>query len=216
MQPLIKFDHVTYKFGNGVVALDDFSCEIKPGEFVFLVGPSGAGKTTFLRLLLKELKTDKNKLFFDGEDLSSKKVKITKLRRKIGVAFQDSKLLLDHTVYENVAMVMEILGKKNSEIKSAVEASLDLVGLVDKAEFFPAQLSGGEIQRVGLARAVVGDPKLVFADEPTANLDDESSWKIASLLKEIHRSGKTVIVATHNMEIVEAIQARVINLKKNQ
>ncbi len=212
---LIKFDKVTYKFKNGVVALDNFTESIDNGEFVFLVGPSGSGKTTFLRILMRELIPDSGKVFFDGEQINRKKrVNVPKLRRKIGVAFQDVKLLADRTVEENIAMVMEIHGKKKSEIRGAVSAALDLVGLSDKQDLFPVQLSGGEVQRVGIARAVVGDPKVIFADEPTANLDDESAWKIASLLKEINRSGKTVIVATHNTEIINSMKERVIKLDK--
>ncbi|NMC36498.1 ATP-binding cassette domain-containing protein [Candidatus Beckwithbacteria bacterium] len=213
----IVFDQVSHKFGDETLALDNVSCEIEPGEMVFLVGPSGSGKTTFLRLLLRELRPTQGKIMLDNIEISNKKgICVPKLRRQIGASFQDVKLLMDRTIFENIAMAMEIVGKKPQEIKEAVEAVLDLVDLTDKADKFPVQLSGGEIQRIGIARAVVGDPVLIFADEPTANLDDESAWKIASLLKEINRSGKTVIVATHNLDMVNSMGERVMILDKGK
>ncbi len=213
---LIQFDHVTYTFGNGVTAVDDFSCSIDVGEFVFLVGPSGAGKTTLLRLLLRELVPTSGKIILDNVEISQKKVSITDIRRKVGASFQDIKLLNDRTIKENIALVMEMIGRDKEEIDKAVQAVLDLVGLKEKADFFPAQLSGGEIQRIGIARAVVRNPLVVFADEPTANLDDETAWKIGSLLKEIHRSGKTIIVATHNIELVDSMEERVVHIGKGK
>ena len=213
----IVFDQVSHKFGDDTLALDNVSCEIEPGEMVFLVGPSGSGKTTFLRLLLRELRPTQGKIMLDNIEISNKKgISIPRLRRQIGASFQDVKLLMDRTIFENIAMAMEIVGKKPQEIKEAVEAVLDLVDLTDKANKFPVQLSGGEIQRIGIARAVVGDPVLIFADEPTANLDDESAWKIASLLKEINRSGKTVLVATHNLDMVSSMGERVMILDKGK
>ncbi|PIP52944.1 cell division ATP-binding protein FtsE [Candidatus Beckwithbacteria bacterium CG23_combo_of_CG06-09_8_20_14_all_34_8] len=210
---LINFDGVTYKFNTGVEAIKQVSFSIDEGEFVFLVGPSGAGKTTLMRLMLRELLPTEGKIILDNEEISRKRgISVSKLRQKIGASFQDVKLLLDRTVAENIALAMEIAGKKNSEIKEAVTAVLDLVGLGDKGDVFPVQLSGGERQRAGIARAVVGDPIVIFADEPTANLDEETAWKIAALLKEINRSGKAVIVATHNADLVDSMGARVIYL----
>ena len=210
---LINFDGVTYKFNTGVEAIKLVSFSIDEGEFVFLVGPSGAGKTTLMRLMLRELLPTEGKIILDNEEISRKRgISVSKLRQKIGASFQDVKLLLDRTVAENIALAMEIAGKKNSEIKEAVTAVLDLVGLGDKGDVFPVQLSGGERQRAGIARAVVGDPIVIFADEPTANLDEETAWKIAALLKEINRSGKAVIVATHNADLVDSMGARVIYL----
>jgi len=210
---LINFDGVTYRFNTGVEAIKQVSFSIDEGEFVFLVGPSGAGKTTLMRLMLRELLPTEGKIILDNEEISRKRgISVSKLRQKIGASFQDVKLLLDRTVAENIALAMEIAGKKNSEIKEAVTAVLDLVGLGDKGDVFPVQLSGGERQRAGIARAVVGDPIVIFADEPTANLDEETAWKIAALLKEINRSGKAVIVATHNADLVDSMGARVIYL----
>jgi len=211
---LVNFDGVTYRFKTGVEAVKQVSFSIDEGEFVFVVGPSGAGKTTLMRLMLRELFPTEGKIILDNEEISRKRgISISKLRQKIGASFQDVKLLADRTVAENIALAMEIAGKKSEEIKEAVTAVLDLVGLSDKADLFPIQLSGGERQRVGIARAVVGDPILIFADEPTANLDEETAWKIAALLKEINRSGKAVIVATHNADMVDSMGARVIYLE---
>jgi len=214
---MIKFDRVTKKFKQGTVALDKVSFKIKKGEFVFLVGPSGAGKTTILRLLLKKTLPSKGKIVVDGEDLEEiPKKKIPLLRRKIGAAFQDFKLLYDRTVGENVALALEILGKESSKIEEEVKDALSLVGLKDKADLFPIQLSGGEFQRASLARAVVGKPKILFADEPTGNLDMDIGWQIVNLLKQINKKGTTVIMATHEAEIVNSLDQRVIRLEKGK
>ncbi len=214
---LINFDGVTFKYNTGVEALKGVSFSIDDGEFVFLVGPSGAGKTTIMRLMLRELLPTEGKIIVDNEEISRKRgISLPKLRQKIGTSFQDVKLLMDRTVEENIALALEIAGKKGNEIKEAVQAVLDLVGLSQKPNVFPIQLSGGERQRVGIARAVVGDPIVIFADEPTANLDEESAWKIAALLKEINRTGKTVIVATHNADLVDSMGARVIYMDGGQ
>lgn len=215
--PLISFNQVTFQYGKSVTALESVSFDIDNGEFVFLVGPSGSGKTTFLRLMIRELTPTSGTIIFDGEEISKRRgVSIPKLRKKIGTSFQDVKLIKDRTIFENVAVMLEIIGKKKQEIKDAVDAALDLVGLADKADQFPVQLSGGEVQRIGIARAIVGDPVILFADEPTANLDEESSWKVMSLLKEINRRGKTVIVATHNLEVVTSMGERVLQLEKGK
>lgn len=214
---MIKFEHVSKKFKDGTIALDNISFNIKKGEFVFLVGPSAAGKTTILRLLLRETLATKGKIFVDGEDiLKIAEKKIPFLRRKIGVVFQDFKLLFDRTVFENVSLALEILGKDLKEIKIRVKKTLNLVGLEDKENFFPVQLSGGEFQRTVIARAVISQPKILFADEPTGNLDIDTSWQIVNLLQQINKKGTTVIMATHNTEIVDSMALRVIHLHKGK
>lgn len=212
---MLRFDNVTHQFGNGKVALKDVAFKVEPSEFLFLVGPSGAGKTTILRLLLRELMPTKGKIFLKGEDLSNiKQSNIFHLRRRIGAAFQDFKLLEDKTIFENVSLALNILGKKEKEIKEAVEQVLNLVGLEEQGPLFPTQLSGGELQRTVIARALITGPEVLFADEPTGNLDPETAWQIASLLKEINKNGTTVLVATHNTDIVDSLEDRVIRFKK--
>lgn len=214
---MIKFENVSKKYSQGTTALNNVSFSIDKGEFVFLVGPSGAGKTTILRLLLAEILPTKGKISVDGENVvKMPKSKIPFLRRKIGAAFQDFKLLFDRTVLENVSLALEILGKKEEEIKKEVQKTLSLVGLEDKADLFPVQLSGGEFQRTVIARAVVAKPKILFADEPTGNLDQDIGWQIVNLLKQINKMGTTVIMATHNREVVDSLAQRVIGLKKGK
>lgn len=211
---MIKFNGVTKKFPDGTVAVDNSSFEIEDGEFVFLVGPSGAGKTTILRLLLKELEPNTGDITVDEHEL--KKLsggKITELRRKIGVIFQDLKLLSDRNVFENIALSLWVLGKKDAEIKDEVLEKLKLVGLEHQEKFFPAQLSGGEMQRVAIARALAGGPKYLFADEPTGNVDDANTWKIMKILDKVNKGGTTVLMATHNSEIVDTMNKRVIRLE---
>lgn len=214
---MIKFDKVSKKFKDGTIVLSNVSFSIKKGEFVFLIGPSGAGKTTILRLLLKEIFPTKGKIFVEGENIADLKGKKTPLlRRKIGAAFQDFKLLPDRTVFENIALSLEILGEKENNIKKKVSQTLSLVGLEGKGKFFPIQLSGGEFQRVVIARAIIAKPKILFADEPTGNLDQETSWQIVSLLKQVNKKGATVIMATHNSEIVNSAKERVISLNEGK
>lgn len=213
---MIKFSNVSKKFGD-IVALDEVSFEIRPQEFVFVIGPTGAGKTTLVKLILREYLPTSGLIQvgeFDLEKLRSSE--LTSLRRKIGVVFQDLKLLPDRTVYENVALALKILGKEEEEIRKEVENVLDLIGLSDRAELFPAQLAGGELQRTCLARAVVAKPEIVIADEPTGNLDPATSWQIIKLLQEINKLGRTVIMATHNFEIVNSLEERVIELDKGR
>lgn len=213
---MIKFKEVTKKFGD-VTALERVSFEIKPKEFIFITGPSGAGKTTVARLIIRDFLPSSGVVEIDGTDIVElPKKQVPTLRKNIGMIFQDLKLLHDQTVFENVALTLRVLGKAEEEIKDEVEKVLKLVGLSDRADFFPAQLAGGELQRVCIARAVVGKPEIVFADEPTGNLDLNTAWQIVRLLKEVNELGKTVIMATHNFEIVNEMKERVIELDKGK
>lgn len=212
----IKFEKVTKKFG-GIMALDEASFEIDEGNFVFITGASGAGKTTIIRLILRESLPTSGTIKIGSLDLAKlPSGKIPELRRQIGVVFQDFKLLTDRTVFENVALPLDVLGKNEMEIKKEVREILDLVGLADREDLFPAQLAGGELQRVCLARAVIAKPKILLADEPTGNLDPTTSWQIVKLLKKINKMGTTVVMATHNVEIVNSLQERVIKLDKGK
>lgn len=211
---MIKFENVIKKFPDGTVAVNNINFEISDGEFAFLVGPSGSGKTTILRLLIRDLPATCGKITVDEhvlEKISSGK--ITQLRRKIGCVFQDLKLLFDRSVFENVALSLWVLGRKQAEIKQEVEEKLALVDLVDQKDFFPAQLSGGELQRVAIARALAGNPKYLLADEPTGNVDEANAWKIVKILDKINKAGTTVLMATHNSEIVDTLNKRVIRLE---
>lgn len=213
---MIKFANVSKSFGD-ILALDKVSFEIKPKEFVFIIGPTGAGKTTLVKLILREYLPTSGSIKIGERDIAGLKAsQLPELRRKIGVVFQDLKLLPDRTVYENVALALKILGKKEEEIKKEVENILDLVGLSERADLFPAQLAGGELQRTCLARAVVAKPEIVIADEPTGNLDPATSWQIVKLLQEINKLARTVVMATHNFEIVNSLKARVIELDKGR
>ena len=216
MATMLSFKKVSKNFGN-IKALDDVSFDIKPAEFVFLIGPSGAGKTTIMRLILRELLPSKGEIIFDGHKLSElKKGDIPQIRRKIGVVFQDYKVLYERTVRENVEVALAVIGVKPDEWQTKVDKVLALVGLSERANLFPAQLSGGELQRVSLARALVVNPKVILADEPTGNLDWETANSIAELLLEINKSGKTVIVATHHELLVKKLKKRVIEIKKGR
>jgi len=213
---MIRFENVTKKFGN-VIALDKVSFKIELGEFVFLIGSSGAGKTTILKLILKEFLPTEGMVEIAGMDLAKMpKTKIPHLRRMVGTVFQDLKLLPDRTVFENVALALKILGKREEEVFQEIKEILELVGLSERANFFPAQLAGGELQRVCIARAIVGKPEIVIADEPTGNLDIGTAKQIVKLLKKINEMGKTVIMATHNFEIVNSFSQRVIELDKGK
>jgi len=213
---MIKFKDVTKKFGD-VTALERVSFEIGPKEFIFITGPSGAGKTTVAKLIIRDFLPSSGVVEIDGTDIVDlPKKQVPTLRKNIGMIFQDLKLLHDRTVFENVALTLRVLGKVEEEIEDEVEKVLKLVGLSDRADFFPAQLAGGELQRVCIARAVVGKPEIVFADEPTGNLDLNTAWQIVRLLKEVNELGKTVIMATHNFEIVNEMEERVIELDKGK
>lgn len=213
---MVKFNKVTKKFGE-IVALEEASFEIEPGEFVFITGPSGAGKTTIVRLILREYLPTSGKIKVGEYDLAEMKKKdIPKLRRNIGVVFQDFKLLTDRTVWENVALALRVLGKEEEEINKEIPKILKLVGLEERTHLFPSQLAGGELQRAGLARAVIAQPDIVIADEPTGNLDLATAWQIIRLLQKVNKMGKTVIMATHNFEIVNSMKERVIELDKGK
>jgi cell division transport system ATP-binding protein len=212
---LIRLDHVSKSYEAGKPALDDVTIHIDPGEFVFVVGDSGSGKSTLIRLLLKELEPTKGKIYINGQDL--KKVthkKIPMYRRNVGVVFQNFRLLPDRNVYDNVAFALKVVEASNKEIKKKVPTMLSLVGLAAKYKSKPSQLSGGEQQRVAIARALVNEPKIILADEPTGNLDSDNTWEIMRLLDEINQRGTTVVVVTHNMEIVRGMNKRVITIKK--
>lgn len=211
--PMIKAVSVTKSFGE-VSALEDVSFEVEEGEFVFVMGPSGAGKTTLLKLLLREYLPDKGQILFDKVDITQIPNKeIPSFRQKIGVVFQDYKLLPERTVRENVEVPLAVIKVPRGEWGARVDTILSLVGLSKKAEMFPSQLSGGELQRVSLARALIVNPKLVMADEPTGNLDWDTAEDIVELFEKINKEGKTVIMATHNKTIVDKLRKRVIELK---
>ena len=208
---LIRVDNVQKTYKNGVVALYDFNLSIQKGEFVFVIGASGSGKSTLIKMLYREEKPDKGSIFIGGINVARlKNRKVYILRRKLGVVFQDFKLLPKLTVFENVAFAMEVFGYEKSVIQKRVLEVLDLVGLKTKVRQYPDQLSGGEQQRVVIARAIVNNPKLLICDEPTGNLDPETSMEIMKVLKNINNLGTTVIMATHDREIVRRMNERVI------
>lgn len=214
---MIRFDHVEKKYAGQTRALSDITVEIKDGEFVFLIGPSGAGKTTFLRLLIRDLVPSAGTIHVDQWNVGSlPPSKVHILRRKIGTVFQDFKLLSDRTVFENVALGLEILGKKPREIATRVTDVLELVGLADKKHSFPQQLSAGEMQRTGIARAIVGGPSILLADEPTGNLDPQTAEEILDIMREINKIGTTVVMATHNVAIVNEMKKRTIVLHQGR
>lgn len=210
---MIKFENVIKKYEHDVTALDNINVHIEKGEFVFLVGPSGSGKSTFLKLVLKEEVPTSGNVFVDGKNLNGIKAKdIPFLRRKVGSVFQDFRLLYDKTVYENIVLALRVIGASDREIKNQVAAVLNMVGLKGKEKFYPNQLSGGEQQRVGLARALVTRPPILIADEPTGNLDEKTAEEIMSILYEVNLRGTTVLVVTHNENIVQKAHKRVITL----
>ena len=211
---MILLDRVSKVYGKeGSSALNRVSLHIEPKEFVIIVGTSGAGKSTLLKLLTREITQSSGKIVVGGIDYDTlRKKNVPLLRRKIGVVFQDFKLLPQRTVFENIAFALEIAGMTNREIKSTVPKVIELVGLKGKEDKFPHQLSGGERQRVAIARAVVRQPKILIADEPTGNLDPKHSWDIVRLLEKINRYGTTVILTTHNVEIVNRLKRRVITI----
>jgi len=211
---MITFEHVSKSYGPATLALNDITVEIKDGEFVFLIGASGAGKSTLLRILRRDILPTEGTIIIDDWDITKlPSDKVHELRRKVGMVFQDFKLLTDRTAFENVALGLEILGKKEPEVEKGVTDVLEIVGLLDKRNSFPLQLSAGELQRVSIARAIVGGPKILLADEPTGNLDPDTSWDIMQILEEINSLGTTVIMASHNAGLVNDMKKRTIALK---
>ena len=212
---MIVLDNVCKTYSTGVSALNGVNLRIRKGEFVFIVGSSGSGKTTLFKLLLKELEPTSGKIYLNSQNIGRmRRGKIPKMRRGIGVVFQDFRLLKDRNVYENLAFAQRVIGKPAKVIKETVPQMLTLVGLADKAESMPNELSGGEQQRVSLARALVNNPPVLLADEPTGNLDPANAWEIMKLLEDINKRGTTVVVVTHNRDIVERMQKRVITIDK--
>ena len=212
--PIIALEDVSKQYQTGVDALKNISLRIENGEFVFIVGKSGSGKSTFIKLLLKELDPTSGKLYIAGRMVNKLKRKQVPLyRRNIGVVFQDFRLLKDRTVFENVAFAQRIIGRNKREIIRNVTTMLTIVGLTDKADAYPNELSGGEQQRVAIARALVNQPTILLADEPTGNLDPQNAWEIMMLLQEVNKMGTTVVVVTHNNDIVDIMQKRVVTLE---
>lgn len=212
---MITLENVSKSYSTGAPALNDVSLHIEKGEFVFVVGDSGSGKSTLIRLLLRELLPTSGRILINGQDIATlKRKEIPKFRRNLGVVFQDFRLLKDRNVYENVAFAQRIIQTPSKQIKKNVPSILSTVGLAGKYKARPRQLSGGEQQRVALARALVNNPPILLADEPTGNLDPKNSWEIMKLFEEINEKGTTVVVVTHNREIVNAMKKRVITMKK--
>ncbi|MFS0821694.1 cell division ATP-binding protein FtsE [Bacillus sp. 1P02SD] len=214
---MIEMKDVYKKYPNGVMAVNGINVKIDQGEFVYVVGPSGAGKSTFIKMMYREEKPTKGSIIINGIDLAKLKEKrVPLLRRNIGVVFQDFKLLPRLTVYENVAFALEVIEENPKNIKKRVMDVLDLVRLKHKARFLPDELSGGEQQRVSIARSIVNSPGALIADEPTGNLDPETSWEIMNIFEEINFRGTTIIMATHNREIVNTVKKRVIAIESGK
>ncbi len=213
---LIEFKNVYKRYGNGVAALNDVNVSISRGEFVFVIGASGSGKSTFIKLLYRQEKPTAGEIYVGGINVAKlRNGKVYKLRRKLGVVFQDYKLLPKKTVYENVAFALEVYGMKTSEVRARTLKAIEQVGLKDKVRSYPSELSGGEQQRVSIARAIVNDPKILICDEPTGNLDPEMSMEVMGVIESINKDlGTTIIMATHDKEIVNKMKKRVISIKK--
>ena len=214
---MIRLENVVKEYSPGTTALNGVSLRIEPGEFVFVVGESGSGKSTFIRLLLKEIEPTSGSIFINGKNLGDVDKKgMASYRRNLGVVFQDFRLLRDRTVYENVAFAQRAVMARPRQIRKRVPMVLSMVGLASKYRAYPDELSGGEQQRVAIARALVNRPKILMADEPTGNLDSGNAWEIIRLLNEINKNGTTVLVVTHNLDIVKAMKKRVIRLDKGR
>ena len=212
---MIEISHVSKSYGSGSKAIRDLSLTIDDGEFVFITGRSGSGKSTLIKLLMKELDPTKGRIVVNDMDLGKMPRRyVPKYRRKLGVVFQDFRLLKDRNVDENIAFALRVTEAPTRIIKQKVPAALSLVGLAQKYKSFPKELSGGEQQRVAIARAIINEPSILLADEPTGNLDPSNSWEIMKLLEEANDRGTTVIVVTHNHEIVNAMQKRVVTMKQ--
>ena len=211
---MLIMSDVSKVYPGGSTALQNVNVHIEPGEFVFVVGPSGAGKSTFIKMLFREVLPTTGSIFVNGMDILSLSPKeIPFMRRQLGIIFQDYRLLPDRTVYENVAFAMQVIEAPHRKIKRQVMNMLDLVGLRHRANAYPNELSGGEQQRIAIARAIVNDPVFVIADEPTGNLDPETSWDIMEIFKEINETGTTIVMATHDKEVVDAMGKRVIAIE---
>ncbi len=213
---MIKFRHVTKTYRTNI-GLEDVSVDIEKGDFVFLVGPSGAGKSTFIKLILKEIDADEGSIFVDDKDITTlSNREIPELRRKLGTVFQDFRLLPKKTVFENVAFAMEVLHKSKKQIRKQVPQILSLVGISDKADKYPDELSAGEQQRVAIARAIINNPMVLIADEPTGNLDPVTAAEIMDLLDQINKRGTTIVMVTHAKDIVDRMKKRVIAIEKGR
>ena len=211
---MLEMIDVSKIYPGGSVALQDINVRIEQGEFVFIVGPSGAGKSTFFKMLFREVLPSSGKVIVNGHDLVKMTDKeIPYFRRQLGIVFQDYRLLPDRTVYDNVAFAMQVIETPYRKIKRRVNDVLDLVGLRKRAHAYPTELSGGEQQRIAIARAIVNDPILLIADEPTGNLDPETSWEIMDIFREVNKSGTTIVMATHDREIVDEMEKRVIAIE---
>lgn len=214
---MISFMNVSKEYDNHVKALSNVSLDIDKGEFVFLVGSSGAGKSTLIKLLLKEENPTDGKIILNKTDITNvRNRKIPLIRREIGVVFQDFRLLPNKKVYENIAFAMEIVGERPKEIRRRVPMVLSMVDLSRKSSCYPEQLSGGELQRVSIARAIVNNPPVLIADEPTGNLDPDTAWEIMKVLSDINRRGTTILMATHAKDIVNSMKKRVIEINKGR
>ena len=214
---MLIMSDVSKVYPGGSMALQDVNVHIEPGEFVFVVGPSGAGKSTFIKMLFREVLPTTGSIFVNGVDILSLTPKeIPFMRRQLGIIFQDYRLLPDRTVYENVAFAMQVIEAPHRKIKRQVMNVLDLVGLRHRANAYPNELSGGEQQRIAIARAIVNDPVFVIADEPTGNLDPETSWDIMEIFKEINSTGTTIVMATHDKDVVDAMGKRVIAIEQGR
>nr|WP_275899452.1 cell division ATP-binding protein FtsE [Bacillus piscicola] len=209
--------NVTKTYSNVVNALNNIDVIIEKGEFVYIVGPSGAGKSTFIKMIYREEKPTSGTILIHGSDITNlKENRVPYLRRKIGVVFQDFKLLPKLSVFENIAFALEVIEEPRDIIRKRVMEVLDVVNLKNKARFLPQELSGGEQQRVSIARAIVNDPRVVIADEPTGNLDPDTSWEVMATLEDINRHGTTILMATHNREIVNTVKKRVIAIESGR
>lgn len=214
---MLEMRHAGKVYPGGAVALEDINVHIKPGEFVFLVGPSGAGKSAFIRLISREIEPTSGQILVDGVDVMKlKRGDIPYLRRQLGIVFQDFRLLNDRTAYENVAFAMQVIEAPSHKIRQRVNEVLELVGLKDRGDNYPGEMSGGEQQRVAIARAIVNDPLLVIADEPTGNLDPETSKEIMEIFTQINSRGTTILMATHDKTMVDYMQKRVIALENGR
>ncbi|MBP2646290.1 MAG: cell division ATP-binding protein FtsE [Firmicutes bacterium] len=212
---MIRMLGVSKVYSKGCIALSDVSVEIQKGDFVFVVGPSGAGKSTFIKMLFREVIPSSGQLFVNGHDVGEMAMaEVPYLRRRLGIVFQDYRLLPNKTVYDNIAFAMEVIEASRRESQKRVNHVLDLVGLRNKAYTYPTQLSGGEQQRVAIARAIVNKPQMVIADEPTGNLDPDTSWEIMKIFETINKGGTTIVMATHDKPVVDAMKKRVIAIEK--